>query len=155
MIDLLMNDTPNVNYYLKDNYMMVKVYNQFYIGENIQNDRVTLVINDFGEYIISDSKKYIFSKIKLNITCTDYFELCYNKTVFPLYLRSRQDGDKMSLKVGTKKVKDILIDQKVEKLIRDDLILLADNDKVLWIPNIKKSIQNCLCNEKIYIYEVI
>ena len=59
------------------------------------------------------------------------YEICYNELVFPLYLRNRQQGDKMKLNVGTKKVKDILIDQKVPSQLRDNLILLSDGESVL------------------------
>jgi tRNA(Ile)-lysidine synthetase-like protein len=60
----------------------------------------------------------------------------------------------MKLQVGTKKVKDILIDQKIPTPIRENLILLASRDKVLWIPTIKKSLQDKSCSKKLYVYEV-
>lgn len=154
LLELLNNSNPNVMYNLKGDFILLKVYNQFYIGEDIVNSPVFLEINEFDEYIISNSKKFIFSDKKLNISYTDYFEVCYNETVFPLYLRTRQDGDKMSLNIGTKKVKSILIDQKIPKRIRDNLILLSDNDKVLWIPTIKKCKFQDNMKQKIFVYEV-
>ncbi len=154
MIDLLLSDTPNVSYDLKSGFTLIKVYKQFYIGKDIVNKRVSLEINDFGLYSIPNKGNYIFTDKKSNIEHSDYFELCYNDSVFPLYLRTRQDGDKMSLSVGTKKVKDILIDQKVPKFDRDNLILVSDTEKVLWIPSIKKSHQDRNTNKKLYIYEV-
>lgn len=154
MIELLMSETPNISYDLKSGFSLIKVYNQFYIGKDIENTHVNLEIISFGEYIITHKVKYIFSEKKLDINYTDYFELCYNDTVFPLYLRNREDGDKMSLKVGTKKVKDILIDQKVPRFDRDNLILLADREKVLWIPTIKKNHQDKTKSKKLFIYEV-
>merc|ERR1711879_680186 len=70
--------------------------------------------------------------------------------VFPLYLRSRKDGDKISLNIGTKKVKDVLIDQKIPMKERNNLILLSNKDSVLWIPGIKKAYQtDCENLEKI------
>jgi len=141
MIELLINESPNVSYDLKSGFSLIKVYNQFYIGKDIEISHVNLEINALGEYIIPHKGKYIFSDKKMDIKHTNYFELCYNDTVFPLYLRNRKDGDRMSLAVGTKKVKDILIDQKIPKFDRDNLILLTDKDKVLWIPIIKKSHQ--------------
>lgn len=154
LIELLMSATPNVSYDLKSGFSLIKVYNQIYIGKDIENTHVNLEISAFGEYIISHKVKYIFSEKKLDIKYTDYFELCYNDTVFPLYLRNREDGDKMSLKVGTKKVKDILIDQKIPKFDRDNLILLKDKETTLWIPTIKKSHQEKTKSKKIFIYEV-
>ncbi len=60
----------------------------------------------------------------------------------------------MILKVGTKKVKDILIDKKIPLSKRDKLFLIANKESVLWIPKIKKSFQNNKGNKKIYVYEV-
>jgi tRNA(Ile)-lysidine synthetase-like protein len=74
--------------------------------------------------------------------------------VFPLYVRYRENGDKMALKVGTKKVKDILIDQKIPLILRDRLLMIADENNIVWIPGIKKSYQDKDCKNKIYIYEV-
>ncbi len=69
-------------------------------------------------------------------------------------MRNRKNGDKIKLKVGTKKIKDILIDQKVPQSKRDKLLLISNKESVLWIPGIKKSLQSESCNKKIYIYEV-
>jgi len=155
MIELLMNETPNCSYDLKAGFLLIKVYNQFYIGKDIAISHVNLEINALGEYIVSHKGKYIFSDKKIVIKHTNYFELCYNDTVFPLYLRNRRDGDKMNLAVGTKKVKDILIDQKIPMFDRDNLILLANQERVLWIPSIKRSHQDKTKLKKIYVYEVM
>ena len=60
----------------------------------------------------------------------------------PLYIRTRQDGDKIEIKGlnGSKKVKDIFIDEKIPKQERKDWPILVDsNDTILWIPGLKKS----------------
>ena len=60
----------------------------------------------------------------------------YDKLELPLFIRNRKDGDKfrplgMS---GHKKVKDILIDQKVPKYERDQLLLVVDSeDNIIWL----------------------
>ncbi len=50
-------------------------------------------------------------------------------------LRTRKPGDRMVIDSygRTKKLKDILIDEKIEKGLRDRLILLADGSLVHWI----------------------
>jgi tRNA(Ile)-lysidine synthetase-like protein len=60
----------------------------------------------------------------------------------------------MKLKVGTKKVKDILIDKKIPQSKRDKLLVLSNKDSILWIPEIKKSLKSDSCDKKLYIYEV-
>ena len=154
MIELLRNNNPNIKYNLSNGFVLVKVYKSFYIEKDLIEQSVSIEIEKPGEYIINNNLSYIFSTEKLGITHTDRIELCYNELVFPLYLRNRENGDRIKLSIGTKKIKDILIDQKVPQKVRENLILLANNDKVLWIPNIKKSLQDLSCKKKLYVYEV-
>lgn len=52
-----------------------------------------------------------------------------------LVLRSREPGDRIKLKNlnGRKKIKDILIDDKVPRSKRQEIILLADDKEIYWI----------------------
>lgn len=70
--------------------------------------------------------------------------ICLNsrEVSLPLKLRSYKEGDRMMVKNlnGTKKVSDIFIDAKVPKHERSTYPILVDNEnRVLWVPNIKKS----------------
>lgn len=58
-----------------------------------------------------------------------------------LVIRNRKAGDRMSLlgMRGSKKVKDIFIDQKIPPRIRDITPILADDQGILWIPGVKRS----------------
>lgn len=61
--------------------------------------------------------------------------------VLPLVIRTRKQGDRMSLHgmEGTKKVKDIFIDKKVPKLERELWPIVTDgNGQILWVPRLKK-----------------
>lgn len=63
--------------------------------------------------------------------------------VFPLTVRNRRNGDRMNIigLNGSKKVKDIFIDDKVGKSKRDQTpIVFNGDDTLLWIPGIRKSI---------------
>ncbi|WP_226086335.1 tRNA lysidine(34) synthetase TilS [Mesobacillus sp. S13] len=60
----------------------------------------------------------------------------------PLIIRTRQNGDRMSLKgmEGTRKVKDIFIDMKIPLDKRDEWPIVTDSeDRILWLPSLKKS----------------
>lgn len=49
-------------------------------------------------------------------------------------LRNRMSGDKMSLKhCGTKKIKDILIDEKIPSFLKDEFPILEYNGKIIWL----------------------
>ncbi len=60
----------------------------------------------------------------------------------PLIIRSRQDGDKMTIKnmKGHKKIKDIFIDEKIPVDQRKNYPIVTDsNNKIVWLPGLKKS----------------
>ncbi|WP_096186167.1 tRNA lysidine(34) synthetase TilS [Evansella halocellulosilytica] len=66
----------------------------------------------------------------------------YEKLVFPLYVRSRQSGDRISPigMNGSKKIKDLFIDHKVPHSKRDEWPIITDeNGNVLWVPSLKRS----------------
>ncbi|QMS85004.1 tRNA lysidine(34) synthetase TilS [Candidatus Xianfuyuplasma coldseepsis] len=154
IIELCYNEHPNQRISLSDDYDFVKEYDVIYVTKLEDIVPIMIQVNKVGEYFVSDERSFVFTTDKMVQNNSNYFELCYNKLVFPLYIRQRQNGDKMSLSVGTKKVKDILIDQKVPKSVRDRLLVIATETEVLWIPGIKKAHTDRTCEHKLYIYEV-
>lgn len=151
---LCQQDTPNQELSLSNGYRFVKEYEVIFVEKEKPIQPTMIEVNKEGEYFVDDNKSYIFTSHKIAHNYSNYFELCYNKLVFPLYIRNRKNGDKISLKIGTKKVKDIFIDQKIPKSKRDAQLVIANNQEVIWIPGIKKSIQNEDNTNKLYIYEV-
>ncbi len=154
IIDICANDVPNQMFTLQNEYNFVKEYEVIYIAKEEPIKPTNIKIAKEGEYFVDDNKSYIFTSKKITHNYSNYFELCYNELVFPLYIRNRNNGDKMILNIGSKKVKDILIDQKIPKSLRDRLLLISNDENVLWIPGIKKSHQNQDNTKKLYIYEV-
>jgi tRNA(Ile)-lysidine synthetase-like protein len=154
MIELCYSKTPNQEYSLGKDYVFVKEYEVIYVTKLEPITPINIKIDHLGEYFVSDNKSFIFTDNKLTHNVSNYFELCYNELVFPLHIRHRKNGDKMALKVGTKKVKDILIDKKVPKSKRDRLLLITNETEILWIPGVKKSHQDNTLSNKLYIYEV-
>lgn len=53
-----------------------------------------------------------------------------------LVLRRRRPGDRIHLAAGSKLVSDLLIDAKVPREERDELLLLADGAEVLWVEGV-------------------
>lgn len=51
-----------------------------------------------------------------------------------IVLRTRQDGDRIALAVGTKRLQDLLVDSKVPREEREELLLAARGREILWIP---------------------
>ncbi|WP_442597394.1 tRNA lysidine(34) synthetase TilS [Neobacillus sp. D3-1R] len=62
--------------------------------------------------------------------------------VFPIIVRTRKKGDRIQPKgmSGTKKIKDIFIEQKIPLSSRAEWPIITDgNGTILWIPELKKS----------------
>ena len=153
IISLCLSKQPNSSISLGKGFDFIKEYDYIYVKQEEVIPEINITVAGEGEHFVSDNKSYVFSYKKLEHNNSKSYELCYNDKVFPLYIRQRKNGDKMSLKVGTKKVKDILIDKKIPVSKRDKLLLIANEEYVLWIPGIKRSIQEP--KQKIlYIYEV-
>ncbi len=89
---------------------------------------------------------------------TDGNDICrinFDDVKLPLYIRNKKDGDKIEVKGlnGSKKIKDIFINEKIDLLERKKYPLLCDsNDVIIWLPGIKKS---KICREKDGKYDII
>ena len=96
--------------------------------QNLPNgDRIGL----FNSHMLEDS----VPGLKIYLDC--------HSVQLPLTVRHRQDGDRMSIKGlngGTKKIKDILIDQKIPIEERNSAYLVTDlTKKIIWLVKYKES----------------
>ncbi len=57
----------------------------------------------------------------------------YDKIIGDVTLGARASGDVIVLKEGTKTLKKFFIDEKIPKVCRDDVLVLKDEESVLWI----------------------
>ena len=72
----------------------------------------------------------------------DICRLCSKEINLPLIIRNRRIGDKMKVKGlnGSKKIKDIFIDKKINSKERDLWPVVVDStNNVVWLPGLKKS----------------
>lgn len=72
---------------------------------------------------------------KIDCKADDKIYMDFDKLSPPLVLRNRRNGDwiePMGMK-GRKKIKDYLIDEKVPRALRDEIMLITDADSVVWI----------------------
>lgn len=68
--------------------------------------------------------------------------LSFDEVTFPLIVRTKKIGDKMEVKGmnGSKKVKDIFIDEKLPLHERELFPIVTDSEnKIVWLPGLKKS----------------
>lgn len=154
IIEVCLNDSANKRISLDKSYSFYKEYDHAYVSKPPVHKEINIDVNSFKEYFIDDNKSIIFSDKKLEQNYSNYIELCYNKLVFPVKLRNRKNGDKIALKSGTKKIKDLLIDLKIPLSERDNIVIVAKDDEILGIPSLKKVVHRENCEKKIFIYEV-
>lgn len=155
IIAMIYRKKPNETLLLPNGFIAIKNYNELYFNKKdlkevkIDNKKHKLrAVNNYNNQIIkivgnsSDTSNYV--------TRLDSSELN-----LPLYIRTRKDGDKMTIKnmAGSKKIKDIFIDSKVPMAKRNSWLLVCDNDdNIIWLPALKKSKFDKEINEK---YDII
>ena len=139
LLKMIESDKPNVELILP-NMRVVKEYNKLIF--NVEKNKV---INYKEE--LQDCVETPCGIIKLidedKKDKSNYIIRLNSKDIkLPLYVRNRRDGDKIHVKNmdGTKKINDIFIDNKVPKDLRDVYPIIVDSDdKIIFIPGIKKS----------------
>ena len=123
---------------IKDMIVLRKTYDSYILEINKHEEKFEEVlylkdvdkINFDGLYIktsIINTNKYEKSE-KIG-----YFD--YDKLSFPLKVRTRRNGDRF-VPLGhssEKKLKDFLIDQKIDREKRDEIPLILSDDKIIWL----------------------
>ena len=118
----------------------VKSYDQFYLR------KVVATINSYDIEISSYVKLpngHVLTKEKeCNENGNHVIRLSSKELKLPLFVRTRKVGDKIALKgqSGHKKVKDILIDEKISLSDRELWPIVVDSKgEIVFIPGLKKS----------------
>ncbi len=81
----------------------------------------------------------ILSEIKMN---SDPFSAWFDaeKLHNPLYLRTRQAGDRLAplgMRDGTMKIADLMINHKIPQSVRNKIPLLYSANEIIWVPGIQ------------------
>ena len=135
----------NINVVKEYNYLLFSKEVKEVIDYNIELTNLTKLPNNHKLKIVDEEES------NNNFVC----RIDCDEIKLPLYVRTRKLGDKMNLKKinGSKKIKDIFIDCKVSINERDKWPIVVDSeDKIIWIPGIKKSKYTKLKSEK---YDII
>ena len=139
IIGLIKSNKSNNKVDLPNNYQAIKSYNYFKIVKiNKEQDY---------EYILEDKvvlpNHMVIKKVKgKEGKSNNILRLNSKEITLPLIVRTRKNGDRMSVKNlgGSKKIKDIFIDEKIPLDKRGQIPVVTDSkNTVLWIPGVKKS----------------
>ena len=139
IIGLIKSDKSNNKVNLPNNWQAIKSYNYYKIDKINKED-------DY-EYILEDKlilpNHMVIKKVKEKNDKSNYVIRLNSKDIkLPIIVRSRLIGDKMEVKNlgGTKKIKDIYIDEKIPLEKRNEIPIVTDsNNTILWLPGVKKS----------------
>lgn len=136
---IIISDKPNKEINLPNNYTAIKTYNEFYIKQENKQTGYRLELID---KIVLPNGKTIEKQNQTEDNSNYTIKLNSKEIELPLYVRTKLDGDKIEIKGlnGSKKIKDIFINEKISKQDRKDWPILVDSkDTILWIPGLKKS----------------
>ena len=139
----------SLKYNLPNDYLVIKEYDKLYFKKII--DQITSYDIELNEEVFLPNGMQIVKIDDTNNDGNDIMRLSFKDVVLPLRVRTRRNGDKMSIKnlEHTKKVSDIFINSKVPVDKRDLWPIVVDStDKIVWIPKVKKSKYNRLKSEK-------
>jgi len=144
------NENKEIN--LSDGFIARRSYNYLYIEKN-KNIEVYKI--EFKDKLIIFNNYRFEQTEESNIKNNNIIRLNSKEIELPLFIRCKKDGDKIYVKnlFGSKKLKDIFIDSKMDLKKRKEYPILVDaNDTIIWVPGIKKSIFDKEINEN---YDII
>ena len=134
------NGTKKID--LDKTYRIVKDYTHLYIEEK----KEVPIINKLIQLKIPSEQ--IFDNFKISINIVKNLDIPKQKNQYLLYalyndiieVRYRKDGDRIFLDENhSKKVKEVFIEQKIPKDMRDRLPIFLYNNNIFWIYNVKKA----------------
>ena len=138
-MNLLLSKKDNAYYEFPMDYLFIKNEGYAFLKRKEIIKPFCYLLED---YLVLDDKSVVEKKEKYTEKSNFEIHLNSKDITLPLYIKSRENGMKMEVKNlnGTRKINDILIDNKLTKEEKDRVPILVDSSgKVLWILGIKKS----------------
>lgn len=139
ILSTVKNNTSNSKINLPDNKIFIKSYNNAWIEENKETKNYDIILND----IVELPNGYIIEIIKETENNSNYVTKINTQEInMPIHIRTRKEGDKLTLKGlnKEKKLKDIFIDEKVPIEKRKTWpVVTDDKDNIIWLPGLKKT----------------
>ena len=151
LLNIIKSNKQNLYINLPNDKIAVKEYNFLYITEKFDVENYKYEIKDEIKTPIGIIKKLDKTNLTNNFVC----HLDSSMIKLPLYVRNRKDGDYIEILGlnGKKKVKDLFINEKIDKSIRNKYPIVVDaSDNIVWIPGLKKSKYDSLKLKK---YDII
>ena len=140
ILEICHSRKANLSLNLPKKKILVKSYNYLYFSHKPLIEEKNIILKD---YIKLNNNEEIKKITECDIEKSNFIlRLNSQEVKIPLYIRYRKNGDYIEIKNlgGRKKIKDIFINEKIPLLKRATWPIVVDSqNKVLWIPGIKKS----------------
>lgn len=140
ILDICHSKKANAYLNLPMKKTIVKSYGTLYFEKEMKKKQEDIILD---EVVILNTNQKIIKVTSSDIKKSNYIlRLNSNEIELPLHIRYRKNSDTMTIKNlnGSKKLKDIFINEKIELSKRDTWPIVVDNkDTILWIPGVKKS----------------
>lgn len=140
IMDLINSRKANASVYLPNNIVVTKEYNKLFFSANIYESKDYEI--EIIDYVCLPNGKEINRVESVESDSNFVCRLNSNDVFLPLHVRNRREGDKMIIKGlnGSKKIKDIFINEKISLRDRDLWPVVVDSKGVIvWLPGLKKS----------------
>lgn len=147
LLSLLKDDVANKKLNFPEHLYVEKEYDKlmfyFQTGRatpflaNVQSLPATVLLPDSSKLIMTKVDEWIDEQDENMYICSE------SQIDFPLSIRTRSPGDRIRYKglKGSKKLKDIFIDEKIPRRKRDEMIIISDyNDEILWVIGVRKGL---------------
>lgn len=152
IFNLIDSNKENAEVHLPNNIIARKEYKELSFKEKKEEEAYEIEIIDYANL---PNGKNIEKIKKSNMTNNFYTRLSSKEVKLPLYVRTRKNGDKISIKgmLGSKKVNDIFINEKIKQEDRNLWPIVCDADnRIVWLPGLKKSKFDKALNEE---YDIV
>ncbi|MDO4668021.1 MAG: tRNA lysidine(34) synthetase TilS [Streptococcus sp.] len=153
----ILNTKSNYIHHLKKDYELVKDYERFKIRKISRKPDLknTSILLEFGNSISFEN--YIFS-FGVPLKGEEIQEISVSRE-FPIILRHRKEKDILLLNHQHKKVQRLFINQKVPFEMRNSVVIIEQNQKILAITEIvigdlSKQLKNDIMETTLYIQKI-
>ena len=139
IISMIRKGKSNSSITLPNNYQALKSYNYYKIEKINKEAAYEYILED---EVILPNHKAIRKVSQKEDKSNNTIRLNSKDITLPIKIRTRKNGDRMLVKNlnGTKKIKNIFIDEKIPIAKRGEIPIVTDsNNTILWLPGVKKS----------------
>lgn len=152
--DIINLEKPNITLLLPNNYKAVKNYDILEIVK--KESKINSYYFEMNQKILDLPNGHYIKEIEETLEKSNFIcRINKEDVVLPLVVRTKKDGDKMTIKnmQGTKKIKDIFINSKINQSAREEWPIVTDSlDNIIWLPGLKKTKYDKQIGEK---YDII